>query len=97
MDKLLKKLSDLNDKKDFTDEDMVEVLNTIGDINALFSKKEVVPPAPIDVIRQDEIKGKYTVEQLKKLAAQHKIKDRSKLKTEDQLIEALLIAGVKLE
>jgi len=40
--------------------------------------------------------SKYTVKQLKDLVRKYKIKGRSKLKNEDQLIKALLNAGVKL-
>lgn len=41
------------------------------------------------------IKDKYTIVELKKLAAKHKIKGRSKMK-EKQLMKALLEAEVKL-
>ena len=43
-----------------------------------------------------ELKKKYSISELKKLATKNKIDGRSKLKTEDQLIEALLKAGVAL-
>lgn len=37
---------------------------------------------------------KYTVKELRKLAREHKIKGRSKLRKEQQLIDALTAAGV---
>ena len=43
-----------------------------------------------------DLKKKYSISELKKLATKHSIKGRSKLTTEDQLIEALLKAGVNL-
>lgn len=43
-----------------------------------------------------DIKKKYSISELKKLATKNKINGRSKLTTEDQLIEALLKAGVAL-
>lgn len=43
-----------------------------------------------------ELKKKYGISELKKLATKNKINGRSKLTTEDQLIEALLKAGVAL-
>lgn len=49
------------------------------------------PADDIERIRDD-----YTVGELKKLATEHKIDGRSKLTRQDDLIDALLAAGVEL-
>ena len=71
----------------------------------LEAEQETDAQALVDLEKQGEIKilmgevdftEKYTAKELKDLARKYKIKGRSKLKNEDQLIKALLNAGVKL-
>lgn len=53
----------------------------------------------IDALANDKpisIKDKYTLVELKKLATENEIQGRSKLNTQDGLIEALLENGVEL-